>query len=333
MPTKRTLASVIVSTALVCISPSVAHADDEDPSLPPGQDYVGMAPPISDLAYSLTPYALANKLNVDAQLQLMDLYDLKEKALNLGEVTTVLDTLIETVQSAVEDLTGLPIAEVAPEPGTVESGDANTPEEPSPSADPDVTMAPASFVMTTSPTTEAKLGISQVGQQRNWWCGPATGYVILKYKNKTSKNGVALSQAALAGSGYMRTDQHHSAGNGATNWGDGDMARGLNNWGSLGYVQTAHPTATQLKTIFKSKIGAKRPIALGTYEAANDQHYNYHPNDRRVYHWITGYGYYNSGANVRYADSATTVWPNVQPTRTMQTVNMANFIHPYGTVA
>jgi hypothetical protein len=30
---------------------------------------------------------------------------------------------------------------------------------------------------------------------------------------------------------------------------------------------------------------------------------------------------------------ATAVWPNFQPTRTMQTVNMATFINPYGAVA
>jgi len=325
---RRTLAALSVSAVVAGLTPSAAEADEE--YLPDtGEDYVGMADPISALAYALTPYALANKLNVDAQGQLMDLYALKEKAIQLGEATSALDDLIATVQQTVADLTGLPIAEVAPEPGTVlGSGDEDTEEATDGTAD----IAPAALTTATSVPPSFTLKTSQVGQQQTYYCGPATGYVILKYKGKTSKNGTALSQNALAGYDYMRTYYNYNAGNGATNWGTGDMARGLNNWGSLSYVQVSNPGTTKLRSYLRSKLPAYRPLPLGTYEAAGGQHYNYHPNSKTIRHWVTGYGYTNSGDIVKYHDSATTLWASTTPSRTMYTSNMAKFIAPYGVV-
>lgn len=326
---RSAIAALMVSVSVACLTPVAAHADDDE--YVPGGEVVGMEPPMSALQYALTPYALTNKLTVDAQNQLMDLYALKQSAVALGEATSALDGLIATVQQTVEDLTGLPIVEIAPEPGTIlGNGDANTEE----AADGTADIVPAAFMTSTSPPSEFTLGTRQVGQQRNWWCGPATGFVVLKYKNKLTKNGVNLSQAALAGSGYMRTDQHYNAGTGATNWGDGDMARGLNNWGSLAYTQVSNPGSSRLKTYLQSKIPSGRPLPLATYEAGGGQHYNYHPNSSTIRHWITGYGYTTSGTIVKYHDSATTIpgWTGVTPSRTMQTVNMANFISRYGVV-
>lgn len=141
-------------------------------------------------------------------------------------------------------------------------------------------------------------------QTKTYYCGPATGYMILKLKGRTSASGTgaSLSQAALGGTSYMKTDVNKSTSEGAVG-GKYYMAVGLNKW-SYGtesgyYVPTSITSKSQLSTMFLYSIFAYEPFAVSTIEYAGtgNPHYNAHP-ARLIGHWVVGIGYTSSGAGL-----------------------------------
>lgn len=64
-------------------------------------------------------------------------------------------------------------------------------------------------------------------------------------------------------------------------------------------------------------------IAADTYEVAGGRHYNGHPGDREIGHWIAGYGYASSGATSYWADPSTSYYPNASKTFTAATDDFA----------
>lgn len=300
----------LVSTAAL-VTPLFAVAPASAAVKSPSGDYVGMAPPSEDVPLQVSPVAAAEN-------KLFALYASKLDAANRRSSVVGLDAKIREAQQNVVRLSGRSIDEIAPEPTLIQNiAKANSAPQ----------SKKAAAAESVSRVAVSKLGTSQVGQQENNWCGPATGYVILKYKGKTSDGGKALSQSALAGPNYMRT------GTGSTNWGDKDMSHGLNAWGGLGYHELPDQTPSVLRSTLLSKIDAGRPLAYGTVEYKNGEHYNEHPASKNVYHWITGYGYGDSGSTAYYQDSATTVWAGVHAERSMSTSHMSSFMGPYGAVA
>lgn len=302
MPGKRLLlASATVAALLsgsLCVFPAQAVDDDKG-------DYIGMAPPDRDVTSAPT---VVEK----AQSALFELYSAKLAAVKKDGSTVALDAKIRSAQAEVVRLTGFQISDIAPEPKVIGQIVRANAAGSSRSAE----VASRSAVV--------KLGVNHVGQKYNNWCGPATGYMILKYKGKTSKGGRSLSQQALSESAFMGT------GSGSTNWGEKDMTRGLNNWGSLGYSQYDSPSTSKLQSIVLSKIDAGRPLAYGTAEYAGGKHYNNHPGSKNVYHWIAGYGYEDSGDRLVYLDPATTVWSDVKEANNMAASTMSSYISSYG---
>lgn len=178
------------------------------------------------------------------------------------------------------------------------------------------------------------LGVTQVGQNKSYYCGPASGYMIIRYLHGagfTSRyDGSQPGQAGLANANHMRTDL-----NGRTDWSSQLYVTGINRWRGVNYyVQVNRPTAATTKSIILMSIGASgMPYAADTVEFAYGDHYNFHPKSLTIGHWITGYGYSNSGATSYWADPSTSVWPGVSPTFSYSTATFANlFLQSNGIV-
>lgn len=170
-----------------------------------------------------------------------------------------------------------------------------------------------------APTYKVISTVYHVAQSKGYYCGPASGYMILKYfgMNTSQYNGAALSQAALATSSHMNTDVA-----GATTWTSSRFTIGLNRWaGRNMYYQMNAPSITSVKSSLRNNIGtSNRPMAADTVEFQGGYHYNGHP-DRTIGHWIVARGYGNDAATSYWIDPATSYYPNAQ----------AYFAHDTGT--
>ncbi|MEU8371960.1 hypothetical protein AB0C22_02425 [Micromonospora sp. NPDC048894] len=178
------------------------------------------------------------------------------------------------------------------------------------------------------------LGLSQTGQSKGYYCGPASGYMILRYLHgtgfKSKYNGASLSQPNLATSSHMATEA-----NGATTWTSKRFATGINRWrGFNWYVQVPKPSGSLLVAVFAHSIGGNgMPIGADTVEFAGGSHYNGHPTNKTIGHWIVGFGYTASGQTSSWADPATTVWSATKPSFSYSTSSFATrFLQSNGIV-
>jgi hypothetical protein len=162
--------------------------------------------------------------------------------------------------------------------------------------------------------TSRELAVNQVGQTKGYYCGPASGYMILDYlkrkkggPSKSKKNNASLSQANLAKSAHMNTD-----GNNGTPWTSKNFVKGLNAfYGQNWYVQVNRPSSSSFKAALVHSIGGNGyPVAADTVEMAGGVHYNGHPSNRTIGHWIVAYRYTSCGATAYFADPSTTVFSN-----------------------
>ncbi|GAB3071183.1 hypothetical protein GCM10027053_40040 [Intrasporangium mesophilum] len=175
------------------------------------------------------------------------------------------------------------------------------------------------------------LALTQYGQLKNYYCGPASGYMIIRYLHGgafTSRyDKSSLSQAHLANLNHMKTDYR-----GLTSWGYKDFSRGVNRWrGTNWYVEVNAPSATLVKGVFTQSIGMNgMPFAADTVEYRGLAHYNKHPTDQTIGHWIVAYGYSSSGATGSWADPATSVWTGVMPKFSASTTGFAKYLQTNG---
>lgn len=189
----------------------------------------------------------------------------------------------------------------------------------------------SAIVTPLAPSTSVFLGVTQVGQTTAYYCGPAAGYEIIQYLHGagfTSRyDGSSLSQANLANANHMRTTI-----NGSTDWSTGLYVTGVNRWrGTNWYVQVHAPSATLLTNVFTYSMDANgMPFSGDTVEFANGAHYNGHPQDKTIGHWITAYGYSSSGAVGYWADSSTTVFPNALAYFSYSTSSFSTFLQSNG---
>ncbi len=170
------------------------------------------------------------------------------------------------------------------------------------------------------------LPLTQYGQSKSYYCGPASAYMILKYSSAGSSNydGASLSQSTLANSTYLQTEQR-----GATTWASGRFSVALNRWlfgsDSGYYLNETAPAAADFMSYVQYDIGSNgRPLAGDTVEFAGGLHYNGHPRTQTIGHWIVAYGYISSGVTTYWADPATTVWATVSPKFSYGTTSFAN---------
>ena len=174
------------------------------------------------------------------------------------------------------------------------------------------------------------LGVVQVGQKTPVFCGPASGYMIIRYLHgagfRSRFDRSAPGQAGLANANHMATTKNR-----VTAWATGRYVTGVNRWrGVKDYVQVNAPSASLLNTVFRRSIGAQgMPFAADTVEFVNGPHYNGHPN-RLIGHWITAYGYTSSGAVGRWADPSTTSFPRASRTFSYNTKTFSRFLQSNG---
>ncbi|KUL42470.1 C39 family peptidase [Actinoplanes awajinensis] len=157
--------------------------------------------------------------------------------------------------------------------------------------------------------TSKKLSLKQYGQAKGYWCGPASGFMMLKFlkAGKSKYNDAKLSQKALATSAHMSTEANHG-----TAWDSKKFTTGLNRWrGNSFYVQVKKPSAATTRGAFTMSIRNNVPIAGDTVEFSGGAHYNNHPRNKTIGHWIVGYGHANNGKTAFWADPSTTVWRGV----------------------
>jgi hypothetical protein len=139
--------------------------------------------------------------------------------------------------------------------------------------------------------------------------------MMLKYSGPSlsNYNSASLTQGHLATSAHMNTD---SAG--ATTWASHRFRIGLNRWrqgtDTGFFVDLAHPTTTDVSVALTYDIyGASMPFGADTVEYAGGVHYNGHPVNQLIGHWLTAYAYASSGAVAYWADPSTSVWPSAAP--------------------
>lgn len=161
-------------------------------------------------------------------------------------------------------------------------------------------IATRSMARLVVPPAMRTLSVAHQPQTKSYYCGPATASMIAKFKGKN------YSQATLASSSYLKTDA-----NGATKWALNVMAPTLNKTvRTTEYQKIQSPTLASLKASFVHDIGQfYLPVAVDTYEFKGGAHYNGHPVDKAIGHWIVGSGYASSGSTLTFLDPATNVWP------------------------
>lgn len=153
----------------------------------------------------------------------------------------------------------------------------------------------------------------QYGQQRNYWCGPAT--VEEMSATVPGSSPVGLSQSTLAS--YMGTSS-----NGGTDL--QPMINGLNHYvgqpdfGFNYYVSVDmdySPTASQ-RSVFLADLQydvdqKSTPVVGRAEEVAGGPHLVGHPVNENIDHYFAIGGWSTNTNEVYYADSATTVWSGV----------------------
>jgi hypothetical protein len=169
------------------------------------------------------------------------------------------------------------------------------------------------------PPAQRTLTHTYYAQEKGYWCGPATGKMAVKIiaGSITSRyNGAAFAQSSVAGPAHMQTE---SAG--ATTWGSGNFVRGVNRWlGRSLYQQVDSPSASTVRSALRTSIGTNGdPVAADTVEFAGGLHYNGHPTNQTIGHWILAYAYEDSGATVKFLDPSTSVWSGVNSAFTANT--------------
>jgi hypothetical protein len=105
---------------------------------------------------------------------------------------------------------------------------------------------------------------------------------------------------------------------GATEWASHGFRIGLKRWRqgtSTGFfVDLGSPSATDVSIALTFDI-YHQTMSFGadTVELAGGVHYNGHPSNQTIGHWVTAYAHSSSGATGSWADPSTTVWAAPSP--------------------
>ena len=174
-------------------------------------------------------------------------------------------------------------------------------------------------------------GYTHAGQQEDWWCGPATAYIMIrgmKYYGKiTSTKSKAhpswsFSQANLASNSYLKAN-----GGGGTQ--REDLRDGLNRWTGKGFKVYSNPSTTTFKNKLVGNFHNGYGVAVAALERAGQTHYNKHPKGQTVDHWIVARAYTTDIKDTHFVDPATTVWSGVHTYFSYNTNDFVNrFVRP-----
>ena len=147
--------------------------------------------------------------------------------------------------------------------------------------------------------TAMYLDIEWAGQPNGYYCGPASGYMVLNHLGAhTSESGVSLTMDNLAG--YMGVDSSGTDSTGFLN--------ALNNWlGRYDYQLIASPAYDQVHSAVMDAFSTGYPTVVHTYERRGGPHYNGHGNSS-MGHFMVVDGYDTATDAVYIADPWAGVW-------------------------
>lgn len=158
-------------------------------------------------------------------------------------------------------------------------------------------MSPAA-----TPPLSLLVNITQEPQIKSYYRGPTVGSEVVKsskfWSPRSAKDGLAISQTAMANANHMRTDI-----NGTTAWASRNFVTGLNAWlGSSYYEQINRPNGESFKAAVVANMLQALPPTVNAVEIVDQAHYNNHPN-RTIGHWMVIDFYTDYGNTSRFVDS------------------------------
>ncbi len=147
--------------------------------------------------------------------------------------------------------------------------------------------------------------IQWAGQPNGYWCGPTSGYMVLRYLGATrAANGEALTIANVA--------RRMGAGPGGVFMNTRDFERGMNSWlGYNAYTTIPHPSYETVREAILDSFRTGYPVVVHTWESAGGAHYNGHGNST-MGHLMVVDGYDRATDSVYIADPWAGVWGNSQ---------------------
>lgn len=178
------------------------------------------------------------------------------------------------------------------------------------------------FARSTASATAAKpayaLKLWHTPQQTNYWCGPATAAMLIRQLHRAGKiptensrddNEYKRTQTNLARPRYLDAEND---GTYRTH-----MMRGLNRWAkpATKYDVDSEPSVSRFRWLLEHNVrNTKMAMAVATIEHAGGYHYNGHPENSTVDHWVAAYGYNDEKGSTRIADAATGIssWTRVE---------------------
>jgi hypothetical protein len=158
------------------------------------------------------------------------------------------------------------------------------------------------------------LNVPSHDQNQYYYCGPAAGVMIADYRNAgpSAANGATLTQKHMAGPAHMNTDDPDLL---STPYASNNWTRGLNQWlfGTNGgyYAQVNNPTPSQFCAALGYDLADNHPFGVSTVELATQAHYNGHPTEKTIGHWIVARGFSNYQNTTYFRDPAHGNWPGV----------------------
>ncbi|MDU0349584.1 C39 family peptidase [Actinomyces sp. MRS3W] len=145
--------------------------------------------------------------------------------------------------------------------------------------------------------------ITWAGQPNNFFCGPTSGYMILRYKNagKSKATGASLTIENVATA--MSTRRY-----GYTSFHDRKFQQGMNAWLGKSVYSTIHtPTPSVVQTKVKQSFAKGYPVAVDEQERRGGPHFNGHSNST-FSHVMVVTGYNAKTDAVQFADPGATLW-------------------------
>lgn len=168
------------------------------------------------------------------------------------------------------------------------------------------------------------------GQQRRYWCGPASATMVLKKLGYTrSASGEKLTQARLASSKYFKTNKN---GRSLPRY----ISSGLKKWiGKTQYRRINSPTTSELKrSISDSFTKTGRPVLVHITGKAGRPSVNHHGSYSYTHVMIVERWNPKTGKVVILdAGAKGHVWANAKPRFTMKITDLKRYLKEYGIYA
>ncbi|WP_210729274.1 MULTISPECIES: C39 family peptidase [Actinomyces] len=145
--------------------------------------------------------------------------------------------------------------------------------------------------------------VAWAGQPNNFFCGPTSGYMILRYKKAGSSKATGASLTIENVASAMATRRY-----GYTSFHDRKFQQGMNAWLGRNVYSTIHtPTPAVVQTKVKQSFSKGYPVAVDEQERRGGPHFNGHSNST-FSHIMVVTGYNTKTDAVQFADPGATLW-------------------------